>query len=671
MHIRYLRKNYEEPLSVPEPLKDHPLFAGPGPVGIISADSPLTIPETKGGTQALAKELDHLGLKYEPTDGKYGNPESSFIVYNPTREQMIDLGRRYGQEGVVYTLKGRHQLIYTNGPNKGKHAPGRQGAELFMEPPPDYYTRIPNKGYMRLHFDHNNLVDDAGMTKSEQNMSKDLEVNEIRQMLAKSIKAKIDEYTDTLVELRKRELAKADALYGQPQIPAQEIKAGPSDVSGGPQEGLLSQALMGPGTCPLCGMEDKPGYCQCSPKGQVETNDPSLGDEPAVKGEMGMAGQGGGVLAMEETSKSEESPEASKLKEKDFDKKPVEVCPKCKSTLCKCGMKKDEFGLDKPATMRPADTKAASVQGGAIGGVAGIRLRAKQAAQAVSPGVAPAPKPVPAAPIASTQMRAQNAALVSPGPKAPVAKGEDFIDLKNASDSDKRLKEMGDNPGSMPKAGKKVKSGDGSGKITKGKGGKKSSKEESSSAEESSVSSGEESSPDELSKSQAKRQFDGNLGDPKPTVGAMESSKEKKPASAMPIVKPVKKADAGVPVAKPPTGAAPKAPAMPKPAAQSNPAAKPAAMPKPTLPGAKPTIPSGGVPAAKAELEKGVEEIDMGDGGKWTGSGLETGTNRPQAAGVPAVTGEATVKPIATGVVQHPTAPAKRPGIFGRLFGNK
>lgn len=688
MRIEYLCK-YDAPLSVPEALKSHPIFAGPDPVGFISADSPVVEPQVRGGTQALSKELDRMGLKYEATNGKYGNPESSFIVYGPTREQMMDLGTRFGQEGVIHTNRGDHQLIYTNGEKKGKYLMGKPGGELFTEAPPDYYTRIPNKGYLRLHFDHNNLMDEK-TTKSELHMAKDLEVNEIRQMLAKSIQDKIDEYKNRLVELRKRELSKADALSGQPQIPMDELRPASMKTGAGaatssdPQEGLLSGAMMGLGQCPLCGMEDKPESCQCNPKAGLaaETNDPSLGDEPTMKSE---------------------KIESEGLKEKDIKEKPVEVggkdknCLNCgaRMALCKCSTKKAEM-----AKAFPDDISAlpgAKVQAGPVGGVAGLKARAQAAGKAVSPGgQATTAGAVPAAPLATKPQMQANASMVSPGPKLPAVppapvkqfkselppepgskrsndpkynksrmldcpgckgkncstcggsgklppepktkKGEDFIDLKNASDPKKRLKETGDNPGTMPEAGEEVSS-EQSPEVKKGKKMKKEELDKTGRV------------PFDPKDKDAAKKFN-EINSKQASAKGMEVTK---PGQKLMSDKPVKKA-AAVPTAKPPTAPAAAKPAAAKPAPQANPATKPAAMalPKPTLPkvGGSPTVGTAPIaPAAKGEMEKGMREFAATPGP----SGLELGSNRPQLPGVKAVAGEATVKPIATGVArQHP-----------------
>jgi hypothetical protein len=102
-----------------------------------------------------------MGLKTEPAPGAYDGPEESFIVYNPTREQMYDLGKKFGQEAVVYSQGGRHEMLYTNGEKDGQYQPSLPTFEYWngadQGPPENYYTQMPPGGYLRLHFDWDTL----------------------------------------------------------------------------------------------------------------------------------------------------------------------------------------------------------------------------------------------------------------------------------------------------------------------------------------------------------------------------------------------------------------------------------------------------------------------------------------------------------------------------------
>ncbi len=143
---------------VPE-LADHPLFAGKTTVGLMSGDNPL-FPEgaTGSGHAQLGQHLASMGLQAEDTRGSYGAPEKSYIIHAPTREQMYGLGKAFGQESVVFSSGGHHELLYTNGPHDGKFHPSfPQYSFHAKEPFPDYYTVLPGRGYLRLYFDQDRL----------------------------------------------------------------------------------------------------------------------------------------------------------------------------------------------------------------------------------------------------------------------------------------------------------------------------------------------------------------------------------------------------------------------------------------------------------------------------------------------------------------------------------
>lgn len=143
--------------SQPPAPVDHPLLTGKTPVGLISAQNPRYPVKTPGGNMAMAADLKSMGLHHELTDGHYEAPEKPFIVYGASRQQLLDLGHRYGQECVIYTHGGRHEMIQTNGhpDHIGKaylgHVPPHN-VVYFHAPPEDYWTKIPGHGYVRLLF---------------------------------------------------------------------------------------------------------------------------------------------------------------------------------------------------------------------------------------------------------------------------------------------------------------------------------------------------------------------------------------------------------------------------------------------------------------------------------------------------------------------------------------
>lgn len=237
----------------PPQIREHPLLTGSKTIGIVSGENPR-FPASINGHDAMKAELDRLGLHYEETNGKYDTPERSFIVHGPTREQVYDLGKRAGQEAVVFSSgHPNHELLYTNGPNDKTHHPAKRSYEFWPNEPPDnYWTRIPGQGFLRLHFDddrvpspvrapegasvaapHEELMTrhevghalyatlkrvaernlgQSGMHDSEEPegsnsvADKEYTIPEALTAMAASLRKKLDEHTDNLVELRKREL---------------------------------------------------------------------------------------------------------------------------------------------------------------------------------------------------------------------------------------------------------------------------------------------------------------------------------------------------------------------------------------------------------------------------------------------------------------------------------
>jgi hypothetical protein len=137
--------------TTPPEVADHPMFSK-GTVGMVTADNPMH-PSHPGGTAAMQKELQGMGLAHELTHGSYGGPkETSFIVHNPTREQMYRLGHKYGQESVIYSQDGKHEMLYTNGPHAGKAHLSKPEMHYSQTQPKDFYTHLPGRGFVTLHF---------------------------------------------------------------------------------------------------------------------------------------------------------------------------------------------------------------------------------------------------------------------------------------------------------------------------------------------------------------------------------------------------------------------------------------------------------------------------------------------------------------------------------------
>src|SRR5678816_3264311 len=133
-----LEQGHNHYASTPPQLADHPMFSK-GTVGMVSAENPQH-PSSGGGTAGLQQDLQQMGLAHELTHGAWGGPkQTSFIVHNPTREQMYRLGHKHGQETVIYSQDGQHEMLYTHGPNAGKAHVAKPDLHFSPTQPKDYY----------------------------------------------------------------------------------------------------------------------------------------------------------------------------------------------------------------------------------------------------------------------------------------------------------------------------------------------------------------------------------------------------------------------------------------------------------------------------------------------------------------------------------------------------
>jgi hypothetical protein len=135
----------------------HPVLRG-GTFGMMSAEKPSFPASIESSHENLVSTLKAMGLRHDQTHGLNGtDPERSVIIHNPREDQMKTLGKLFGQESVIYSTKGQHKLMYTNGPHEGKFrgtVMGEQPHAWFENPPTSHYTHIPGNGHVRMNFDH-------------------------------------------------------------------------------------------------------------------------------------------------------------------------------------------------------------------------------------------------------------------------------------------------------------------------------------------------------------------------------------------------------------------------------------------------------------------------------------------------------------------------------------
>ena len=80
-------------------------------LGIMTSENPRGVEANDQMNTTLmkgfAEELGSKGLDYISIGGKYGNPENSYIILNPTMLDMVALGKKYGQAVVIFAQKMR------------------------------------------------------------------------------------------------------------------------------------------------------------------------------------------------------------------------------------------------------------------------------------------------------------------------------------------------------------------------------------------------------------------------------------------------------------------------------------------------------------------------------------------------------------------------------------
>lgn len=83
------------------------------------------------------------GYKYTTARGKYGTEEPSIFVFIPEAKKadIIEMGSRFNQESVIWGHGPKQQMVYTTGPNAGKHHPGR-GYSTQPDDKADFFTEI-------------------------------------------------------------------------------------------------------------------------------------------------------------------------------------------------------------------------------------------------------------------------------------------------------------------------------------------------------------------------------------------------------------------------------------------------------------------------------------------------------------------------------------------------
>ena len=75
-------------------------------VGIMTAENPRGMPSNKQSNMQSMMQfkaaLDKKGLDYVSMGGRYGSPENSVFILNPSKLDVIEMGKTFGQAAVIF-----------------------------------------------------------------------------------------------------------------------------------------------------------------------------------------------------------------------------------------------------------------------------------------------------------------------------------------------------------------------------------------------------------------------------------------------------------------------------------------------------------------------------------------------------------------------------------------
>jgi hypothetical protein len=131
-------------------------------VGVVSAgrnpkdpkDMAMSDAQIEARYGKLKKDLIAKGYQFVEGEGKYeGLTEKSLIVMMPDADEkdVVELGKKYNQDSVIFSEKNINKMIYTVGENAGKFYKG-EGFEEKSPDTSDFYTQIGLAGNKTMKF---------------------------------------------------------------------------------------------------------------------------------------------------------------------------------------------------------------------------------------------------------------------------------------------------------------------------------------------------------------------------------------------------------------------------------------------------------------------------------------------------------------------------------------
>lgn len=137
---------------------------------IFSVENPLH-PSKLAVTPTHEQALQYLkdqGEDVMEAHGHYGSPERSLIVMNPKNPTGLkQLVQDLGQESIIHSKNGKHEMHFLNGPNRGQVIHG-EGTEVYGKQPADMFTTVKDEHGDPIHFKHN-----FNFSKSEKDEGED------------------------------------------------------------------------------------------------------------------------------------------------------------------------------------------------------------------------------------------------------------------------------------------------------------------------------------------------------------------------------------------------------------------------------------------------------------------------------------------------------------------
>jgi len=86
-------------------------------IGMMTAENPMakqaTPEENKEHNKNLESALRQMNLGYRKIRGKFGNYENSFLIPNITKEEIIELGKRFKQEAVIWGERAQDKFVFS------------------------------------------------------------------------------------------------------------------------------------------------------------------------------------------------------------------------------------------------------------------------------------------------------------------------------------------------------------------------------------------------------------------------------------------------------------------------------------------------------------------------------------------------------------------------------